>query len=149
MTNPKSQETKASLRPPSDEEVWKRLNELRLEAKAARSPSYDGKDVADWYDNLADLIRRLAQANKTAREELDWQPIETAAKTGEARLLACPGHYVRFGFWGWGGVTAQGEDTWRDGCRWKPLNPAPTHWRPHPSFPAALSAHDTKKPGAA
>jgi hypothetical protein len=63
----------------------------------------------------------------------DWQPIETAAKTGEARLLACGQGYVTFGFYGEQGVQG-GEKTWRDGHRgWRPIKP--THWRPYPNPP--------------
>ena len=80
-----------------------------------------------------------------------WQPIETAEKTGEVRLLAHEGgHYFSLvGFWGYGGVrtegTPDGVHMWRDGCRWRPLVPQPTHWRPLPAPPAPPTEQQEKK----
>lgn len=61
-----------------------------------------------------------------------WRPIETAAMTGEVRLLACEDGRVVIGFWGWERAGAVGTETWRD-QKWKPVRP--THWMPVPKLP--------------
>ena len=67
----------------------------------------------------------------TAADAL-WQPIETAPKTGAARLLACPQSLVVIGFWG-RNVQEGSYETWRDSGRWKPIYP--THWMLLPEPP--------------
>lgn len=65
---------------------------------------------------------------------LRWRPIGTAPKTGEVRLLAFPQGIIEIGFWGWGGVTLKGQNTWRD-VRWRAFRRRPTHWMPLPASP--------------
>lgn len=76
-------------------------------------------------------------APQTQGQPGEWQPIETAEKTGEARLLACPLSIRTLGFWGKGVSEPEGSQSWRDCFRWKPIKP--THWMPLPSAPPAAA----------
>jgi FtsZ-binding cell division protein ZapB len=82
-------------------------------------------------DDICTRADRALSAPASPRAEGEWQPIETAALTGECRLLACDQGVRTLGFWGKGVSEPEGSESWRDSCRWRPIKP--THWRPLPA----------------
>ena len=64
----------------------------------------------------------------------EWQPIETAPRTGESVLWGHPVHGVQQGHWANGPVSC----VYDEDCGYlSPFTSPPTHWMPLPAPPKA------------
>ena len=98
-----------------------------------RVPIRDSLD-AEAVPHVSECDARIANltAAIAAREDEAWQPIETAAKTRNSRLVWCPNRQNTYCV-----VWSEFDQWWENFGGGGLLYETPTHWRPLPAPPVS------------